>query len=50
MPALTWSDTTDNVGSIFDHLAGVEGSFCACEALDDDARVLVDEYTHGVAV
>src|SRR5262245_42885220 len=37
---------TNHVGSIFDHLLRVEGTFAACEALHDKFGHFVDEDAH----
>jgi len=48
LPPLSWRNATNYVGAVFNHLAGVECAFGACESLDDDAGILVDENAHEV--
>ena len=48
LPPLSRRHAPNYVGAVLDHLAGVEGPFGACESLDDDAGILVDENAHGV--
>src|SRR5690606_984528 len=47
LPALAGGHPAHHVRTILDHLRGVEGSFAASEALNDDLALLVDEYAHG---
>src|SRR5690606_35561759 len=35
--------TTDHIGTILNHLSGVEGTFRACISLNKDARIFIDQ-------
>src|SRR4030095_11126438 len=46
LAALAWRHTGHDLRAVLDHLARVEGSVAARDALDNDRRALVDEDAH----
>jgi hypothetical protein len=43
-------DATNDVGSIFHHLLRVERSFFACQSLNYQARIFVNQNTHSYPI
>ena len=50
VPALARRHAADDVGAVGRGLLGVERALAAGDALDDEARVLVDQYSHVLSV
>src|SRR6185369_327594 len=38
----------NNLSAVCDHLSGVKGSLFACDSLNNNARILIDEYAHSI--
>ena len=45
-PALAGRDAADDVRAVFHRLQRMEPAFTARDALNDQSRVFIDEYTH----